>query len=396
MTEKIFNCLYCGLTKPVSEESLEHSIPQFMGGNIAPIRFELKNVCTKCNNRLGLFVDASYAKSWLITNALSEAAQTLCANVTDPGLPLRCVGHAKIPGLQVPEGHVAEYWLGPSGESTVWVRPHDDRMDSYSGGNPIDTKKKPSIAYFFPTSDNAVKFALGIKSFNRTFAKRNVRKILCAEVSDSAGNQIKPSALEFDASIAEDIANRAAILAAIQSGNVPATIAFNLKFDLRFMCKLALGIGYSLFRDDYLNDAMSIEARKGLWPKQDEPISTLKGASTLHIDGANLAQIAGYPGAVAIMVMRVGASWILKVSIDQKLPFVISLGSKSMTSPCVNSEEGYSLLLFPYLDKSIELTTATLIAHRIGASKHAELEKIDEKIRLASLFNVQISSLDIS
>ena len=36
MEETTFNCLYCSSDKSASESSLEHAVPQFMGGDFAP------------------------------------------------------------------------------------------------------------------------------------------------------------------------------------------------------------------------------------------------------------------------------------------------------------------------------------------------------------------------
>lgn len=395
MTTGTFRCLYCDIDKPGSEASLEHALPQFMGGNSSPQRFHLKNVCTTCNNRLGLFVDASYAKSWFVTNALAEAASQLCTSASDPGLPLRYIGHATWAHLNLPDGEVAEYWLGPSGESVVWIRPHDDRMDSYSGGNPIDTKKKPSVAYFFPTSVDEVRYALGFQSFRRAFEKRKVRKILSAEISDSSGATVCPSLCGYDVPNPIDKTNLAAISSAITAGNIPARLAINTKFDLRFICKIALGVGYSLFGDDFLKSEMAPELRKGLWPKTEEAIPAVRGTSTLPYNSSQIGSIIGYPCAVAITVMKTKVHWVLTVSIDQKLPFVINLGPATLTSSYVNSEEGYTLLLFPYLDKSIELTTAGILAHRCGPRKHPELDRIDNRLRSAASFNTQLVPLPL-
>lgn len=395
MTTGTFRCLYCDLDKPDSEASLEHAVPQFMGGDSAPQQFHLKNVCATCNNRLGLFVDASYAKSWFVTNTLAEAARLLCTNASDPGLPLRYIGHTALANLNVPVGEVAEYWLGPSGESIVWIRPHDDRMDSYSGGNPIDTKKKPSVAYFFPTSVDATRYELGFQSFRRAFEKRKVRKILSAEIRDENGTIVDPSLCGYDAPNPVDKTNLAAISSAIAAGNIPARMSVNTRFDLRFMCKIALGVGYSLFGDDFLKSETALELRKGLWPKKDGPVPAVRGMSTLAFDRTQLGSIVGYPGAAAIMVMKTKDQWTLTVSIDEKLPFVINLGPTMLTSSHVNSDEGYTLLLFPYLDKSIELTTASVLAHRLGALKHPELDQIDMRIRSAASFDAQLVPLSI-
>ncbi|WP_137009960.1 HNH endonuclease [Aquitalea aquatilis] len=385
-----FTCLYCGKEKQQSESSLEHAIPQFMGGEYAPKIFQLPNVCKTCNNNLGLWVDASYAKSWFITNYLAEAARLLCTKSDDPGLPLRCMGRAQIPNLNVPDGHAAEHWIGPSGETVTWIRPHDERMDSYTGGNPIDTKKKPSVAYFFPVSESPEKHALGLRSFHRALDKRKARKILCAELRDTNGAAVNPKIWGFDSPTPDEETDRDVIRAAIHAGNIPVQLSVNTKFDQRFMCKLALGIGYSLFGEECLSHTTAAEARKGVWPASDGTKSAIRGTSTLFAGDTPFAKVAGYPGAVAIIVMKTGPSWSMCVSIDEKLPFIIELGPGSMASQHVNPEEGYALLLFPYLENCVELTMAALIAHRLEVMKHPALEQIDAIRGAAAQFDAQL------
>lgn len=388
----LFICLYCGQEKQQSESSLEHAIPQFMGGNCAPKIFQLTNVCTTCNNRLGLWVDAAYAKSWFITNSLAEAARLLCTKPDDPGLPLRCMGPAQIPNLVVPEGYVAEHWIGPSGETVTWIRPHDERMEVYTGGNPIDTKKKSSVAYIFPVSENPGKWELGLRSFHRALEKRKARKILAAAIREHNGNEVDPTILGFNSPTTEEAGNREAIRAAIYAGNIPVRVAVDTKFDLRFMCKLALGVGYSLFGDVFLKQPTTAETRKGVWPPGDGTTSAIRGMSTFSAVDASFAYLAGYPGAVTIFVMRTGPSWMMSVSINEKLPLVIELGPSSMESPHVNVEEGYALLLFPYRDSFVALTVAELIAHKSGVMRNAALEKIDAIRAAASQFDVQLAN----
>ena len=395
MENSIFNCLYCGLDKPIGESSLEHAIPQFMGGNYAPTYFKLKNVCGECNNKLGLFVDASYAKSFFISNIFSEVARSLCTSPNDPGLPLRYIGIMKLDDLAIPLGHVAEYWIGTSGETIAWIRLHDERMDSYAGGNPIDAKKKSSVVYFFPVSDNPLVYEVGIKSFQHAFSKRKARKVFCAHVVDAEGKEIPASdfkklGFHFDVPTTEDLHNWQVISKAIADGNMPARMVINEKFDYRFICKMAMSVGYSLFGNKYLIGQTATEARRGIWRSQDGLTSQIRGTPTLNFDDPVVSSVAGYPSAVALTVMKTRDKWTLILSIDERIPFVVELGDSSMTSSLVSDEEGYTLLLFPYLDKSIETTTAALLAHRLGNLIHPELAKIDEVRKLAAEFNAKL------
>jgi hypothetical protein len=119
----------------------------------------------------------------------------------------------------------------------------------------------------------------------------------------------------------------------------------------------------------------------------------VKGKPTLPFGDPLFASLVGYPGAAAIMLMKVNNHWMLTGSIDEKLPFSISIGPASMVSDYVNSEEGYTLLLFPYLNKAIEITTAALLAHRMGHMKNTELEEIDHRTANARAFNSQLAPL---
>lgn len=67
-------CIYCRQEKDDDQFTLEHVIPQFLGGAYTPESFKIRDVCKNCNNNLGLFVDAGFEKNWLVSNNLRQAA----------------------------------------------------------------------------------------------------------------------------------------------------------------------------------------------------------------------------------------------------------------------------------------------------------------------------------
>lgn len=85
-------CIYCRKEKDETDFTLEHIIPQFLGGAYAPDCFKVRNVCGPCNNNLGLFVDAAFEKSWFVSNRLKLAAYALFDPNGAVGLPLVCMG----------------------------------------------------------------------------------------------------------------------------------------------------------------------------------------------------------------------------------------------------------------------------------------------------------------
>lgn len=382
----MFDCLYCGEQKQSDEFSLEHAIPQFLGGASTPSRFHLRNVCTTCNNRLGLFVDASYAKAWFTTNALAQAARLLCSSENDPGLPLIHMGHVAIPGLVIPERHVAEYWLGPSGESIVWVRQHDDRMDSYAGGNPIDARRAPSVFYIAPTTSDSRHLKVAMNSLFRLAGKVSSRKILCARLSDEDGRPIPSSLLGFDPPNTAEEEASSAILKQLRSGNIRSRVFMNSQFDVRFICKLALGVGFALFGLDFLAQPFTAELRRGVWPRRYEPDPLICGISSLSKSAHPIGKQLHYAGTVTLLVMRTGDHWSLTLVVEPKLTFSVRLGPISMKGHNIDLNDGYALILIPYLDKSIELTATSFISHRHGLFTHPDLLQIDQRKRKAEKF----------
>ncbi|WP_205230416.1 HNH endonuclease [Azospira oryzae] len=385
--DESFNCLYCGEDKPSSQASLEHAIPQFMGGNSAPRHYFLRNVCEGCNNKLGLFVDASYAKSWFFTNHLATASRRLYSGLQDQPLPLCCIGLLKAENFTSPDGCVAETWLGPSGETIIWIRKYDERVYWYSGGNPSDKRRTNSTAYFFPTSNDPTRFRMGIASFQTIFKAKKIRKILCAQIEGLPANSAFPG---FDLPTEDERHTVDVLRRLLASGKVAGHYALNINFDLRFISKIALAVGYSLFGEQYLATQAAKELRKGVWPAEGETPEIMGAPSLSHPSDPLFTQFAGYPGAVALTVIRTGQSYGLTITIDQRLPFAVELAPATLESKLIDPHAGYMLLLFPQLGKAIELSMADRIIHENGSRPHPELEEIDAKLLASRAFFAQL------
>ena len=379
--ELTFNCLYCSQQKPASESSDEHAVPQFLGGAHAPSHYRLRNVCRACNNNLGTFVDGSYAKSWFVTNALAEAARKYyCGPAKSRSLPLTCIGTVNIPDLQTAHDQVAESWLGPSGESIIWVRSNDEAKYWYAGGDPLK-RKHPSTVYFMPVSDDPIRWQMGVESLNEVFKKTKARRILGATVVGLPPGQTYP---RFDQASETDVGNVQAIRAAIHSRSIQGQLRMNLKFDQRFICKMALAVGFSLFGQAYLATPQAAEARVGLRSKSQTQ-HKLHGSSTIYAS-QQFAKVAGYPGAVVILVIRMDGAYAMSVTVDQVLPLVVELCPDTLNSAFIDPELGYALVLFPQLHEYVELPLPELLAHVLGCSLNHDLAAIDEQRQSAIAF----------
>lgn len=386
----VFRCLYCDRDKPKSETSLEHAIPQFLGGAHAPLHYKLRNVCQRCNNVLGLYVDAAYARSWNVTNGLAIAARKLYTGPGQIPLPLTCMGLVNnMPGLVVPDEMAAELWLGPSGETVVWIRSDSDLMYWYSGGNPIEKKTKPSTLYYLPTAADPVGFNMGMEAFGEAFKKAKARRIFGAELVGVPPGTLVPG---FDAPSDAERANLQAIRQANTQEHVHARARMNVRFDDRFICKMVLAVGYSLFGEPFLSTETARQARAGLWPDPDQPSGLRGSGSFSSAADPRLSMVSGYPGAVVIVVMRVADDYMMTLSVDEKIPFTAELGPGTLQCSRI-PEHGYALLLFPQLRLPVEIELPTLLAHRLGNMVHPELAEVDAKAEEADVFNENLPPL---
>lgn len=371
-------CLYCERDIAEGTASKEHAIPQFLGGGYAPSRFQLKNVCQRCNNDLGLFVDGSFARSWFVTNSLALGARKLYLGQDDAPLPLVCMGPVIVPGLLVPDGYVCECWLGPFGDRVLWIRPHDETLYWYSGGNPIAAKQRHSTAYVL-LADGAVEHLRISMASIRAFGGRKIRRILCHEGADldRVSGFVSPNEAEQK--------NLLAIRSAFSAKQISASLSINVRFDERFAGKLALAIGFVLFGEQFLLTRIAKEARKACMAKPGAE-HELRGSGLFDrsID-FRTATFAAYPGAVAFCVLNVGEVYALVVSIDQGRPLVVEIASSAVTSHHL-SDMGNVLLVFPHIKQAIDLTLTDLIGHRTGTRLHPELAMVDRRIAESACF----------
>lgn len=272
-------CIYCQQQKNDKDErtgqgnfSLEHVIPIALGGAIADPKLKITHVCKQCNNDLGQFVDAAFVKDWFVSNAISRMKRDVYTPdiYKNKGLPLICMGESEKSFPYLQDGQVHETWLGPFGETVVWVRAKEERLYWYVGGNPRTMKKTPSQAYFFFTKETERFPPLTLNSFKQAFSKRKVKKILGTKITDENGNE--PLISWFDTPDEIDSERIKYIFSEIlgkRSQRVKQ--AMFLWSEVRFLCKLSIGILFSLFGDKVFQDKYFHELYTGLWDQKQQP-----------------------------------------------------------------------------------------------------------------------------
>ena len=329
------NCIYCRKIKSDKEFTLEHVIPQFLGGAQAPDELKTRDVCKTCNSNLGLFVDAAFEKDFLVFNELNNSASAFLNPDKPFALPLKCMGICDLNPPNMKEDEVCEAWLGPLGEQVYWIRVKDERMYWYSGGNPRTVKKVKSSAYFIFSDRSHKNPLLSWLTFKEAFAGRPVKKIMCAE---------------------------------------------NTRYDVRFMAKLAIGISNILFGSDIRNSDYSKELHKALWFKEGDAEPKIQGAGALSSLNNDLKDYYGFTYGVTVTVLPTPEEVIINLNLNRKMNWVIVCAKlQDLTSEQVkNLGDGICIVLFKSLNKGFKLSPYELTAHNLGYVRHPELEVIEQ------------------
>lgn len=231
-------CIYCGNVTLTSDFTLEHAIPRFLGGAHAPDRFKVSLVCSRCNKNLGLFVDGAFARTWWVSNWLASAARASYDPKNPFGIPLVCMGSLEIKPPGILDDELCELWLGPHGELVYWVRPKDERLYWYVGGNPITAKQRETRAYFFFGENSHRDPTMSWLAFRDAFSDSRVRKLMCTDVAGA-----DPASIGFVQFNSLDEERRAYFQGIADTREAKASMSVHVKYDFRFMSKLGLGIG---------------------------------------------------------------------------------------------------------------------------------------------------------
>ncbi|WP_417821124.1 HNH endonuclease [Terasakiella sp.] len=376
-------CIYCEEEKGDKNFSSEHVIPKSLGGAQVPDRFKTQRVCETCNNNLGLFVDASFEKNWFISNWLHAIYPTDKIQDGFKEIPLICIGilKEKAPFLQTDE--ICEYYLGPNHESIFWIRPDDERLFGYVGGNPRTTKDANTRAYFFMSKKSESNAHAMLYSFKHAFSGRKVDKILAGQID---GFEISKIGLrppnEHEKTEIQWLDN----YAFNQNEKVQCQIRHYGRFDIRFLSKLARGLSFCIWGDKVLQSPYSREIFKGIWLKNDEPMPDTKNVSIFANQDQNLLDRFGYPKAIVITFMQIDKNISMCVNIGTKKSARIICADEKMLTDIDRRkiEGGLAIVIFSFLKKAISMTLMEFLAHKDGTLPHPELAKIEQEFDLTS------------
>lgn len=372
-------CIYCREEKDASEFSLEHVLPQFIGGAAAPDFLKTRQVCEKCNNNLGLFVDAGFEKDWIVYNHLRTAAHAFFDPTQPTSLPFICMGSSELQPPEMSNDEVCELWLGPLGERVYWIRPIDERLFWYTGGNPRTVKKKHSRAYFIFSERSNKNLLLSWLSFRDCFEGKKVKKVLCSKVEGA-----DPSEIGFSTADPLDRERVKYFFKNISDNKnqEKGSVSMYINYDIRFMAKIAIGIAYSLFGDRFLESSYSKELMKTLWYRREDEIPDIKFCRNMEESGGVLSKVLSCPNAVTLSIIPnpvgIGLNFNISGALNWVIQMLVNEAITDIERSCIG--DGFVVILFKPLKKCIVLDYPEFLSYKLGNIKHPELDAIYAKM----------------
>jgi HNH endonuclease len=383
---RVKKCVYCGQDKPLAVFSDEHIWPDALGGNLLDPFWRTEDVCERCNNLSGLYVDGAFIKSMFGSSERAIGAWEYI-DVAKPStviLPLYYLGQLKSSAIAADE--IAEYWAGPCGASILHIRPADvdDQWATYAGGNPRARKIAPGRAYMALVSKHPFWVQVSFNSFRAHF-KRARRTVTNVQFNPPVAEYFKTYMPDpSDPTQARDMTVMDGVIAAAkEKRRLKLSLVIKLDTGTRMLAKLALGVGYKLFGVKFLDSEYASILRLSLW-ERDPNIRKkypIYGTGYLgHQPFRDLKGLLNWPGG-----------WVLflKVSVGKLMLFVLTPAGKVMSvmvsdSPVFSKildesfTEGNVWLTIPGLSRSEgPICLPDYMAHRAGVQRIAVLEAIE-------------------
>jgi hypothetical protein len=279
------------------------------------------------------------------------------------------------PGIETDE--ICESWLGPQGEQVYWIRQKDDRLWWYSGGNPITAKQVETRAYFYFGARSHLDPMKTWLAFRDAFEGTAVRKVMCTSVEGADPLNIGFSELDSLDEQRRDFFDAACI----GEPSRQLSVAINVQYDYRFMAKLALGVGYALFGDSFLQSNYCSELRKGVWFRDGQLEPEMRGAPSLQNSDPKFVELTSVPNTVSLIIAPTPDGMALTLNLGGRQAWMIMCADREVLQASNLSEigQGQVIALNKYLQKCVVLPLAEFVCHKTGRLPNEGLRAIEAR-----------------
>jgi len=374
----MIRCIYCDKEKDETEFSQEHVLPRSIGGVLQPVNpFSTNLVCARCNSISGFFIDAPFAKNWIINNYRASNAAKLSKITPSTILPLVYMGIVK--DLKYQDA-ICENYLGPTGDTIYhFHEPYPVELDAPTMiGVPPHIKNKKidnGFAFIFVQSNNPQWLPTIIYSFVDTFKK----SILYFGNGPTPKN-VKNANFKDIPNELKDIHNK---LLDLQDKTHEITFSMGMDTGNRFLAKLALGLGSIFLHDSFKTSEDANILRKYLWTREKEERDKIPihGSGFLgNEELKNIDQFLKWDGGHVINLMSLKDNLVLYTNFYGINGSVIQI-SKNKEHWKGLIDESKMFIVVPELQKYVgPINLSELIAHKTTDYKNEEILRLEEEM----------------
>lgn len=398
-------CFLCGQTDV--QMSLEHSIPQFLGGKKSDDKFKKLNLCKSCNSKLGTHVDARFARSFINSIELTDFNNDIF-----PGrfTSIEFKDNDEILNL-ISENNYVEMMSNDKAVA-FWIKENTPDFLGLVGGHPPLSKSKDSQLFLFITKEDMSEIELKklLNDIKYKFKKYSKLEILLCfdfhnnqEMNESELNlfhaKIKEiyniSGLKF---IWEFSEKETMIKSRLRPGDkcFGASILFDLNDDVRFLTKLFLGVLCGYFGNEFTDSSVGeqlINILKTYLSREilsKEVINRFK--HPFEIKNSNLYLLEEDAVTISIFQIRddiVGLLGIRKNVYGFKICEHQELSKEEKNILNINSDfckipEGTALVLKPNADRYMEYDVKDIFLENFFKSKYPSIPE-EQRLEIINL-----------
>lgn len=388
------NCIYCGRKEFDLDKkgepmkfSQEHILPSSLVGMLEDNKhFTISNVHEYCNNVAGLFIDAPAVRNWFVSQAIADNATNFVKIEDNPILPLRYMGIVE--ELKYGE-KICELWIGPAG-STIYHFHDPFPLEGLPAmvGIPPSIKRKNidfGFTFIFVTNDNEIWYPTIFYSFINAFK----------ESDKYLGNGNTPPGGAFS-DIPKKLKDLHTSLKNISGKTHKAGLNLALDGEVRFLAKIALGIGYKLLGDDFANSESAKLLRGFMWAKDSKEREVYPvhgtGFSNINKDENSMKELFGWEGGHVLSLTSVGGAIGLHITIYNTVTATIKIDDFKEEYKNIIGD-GLCYIIVPGLRKVVgPMKQIHFLQHKLNMGrKNDELLEIElemEKYKIKPPFDI--------
>lgn len=262
-------CIYCGKEFEEKDMTREHVIPQVIGGNIEVQNpFIAYNVCKRCNNTAGTFIDGIFAKQFLVDayiNLIKKRYTDINVNPFIPPAYMGMISEFKF------NDKICEMWVEYDGSSIFhFHKPYEEKSyidmvgkPPYIKSNEIDS----GFVFLYIVSNNPIWQKTVINSIRKTFKDTIIYLVNGSHEVCKYFSEIPKELKELREQIIKKINS---------NGEFNPKLASDLHVYDRFTCKMTLGMSAIFLKDEFALTDEAIQLRKGMWARDNKEFENIE------------------------------------------------------------------------------------------------------------------------